>query len=175
MKDLDWQWFFSQQTLNCFTEITSRSTVRSSVILRSPLLGGLFIAFSCLAWKSKPTGRLEVCNLVCISPHSGSTASLYRGKRGQSQVGIHLAAHLPPVHHHPQLQQAPLGEVLHAHLRHRHAMDRCLLLPDGVAGEWREKGWTVQTAPSRHVPEVGELGSRVSTGPAGSPSATHLP
>lgn len=52
-------------------------------------------------------------------------------------MGAQLAAHLPPVRHHPQLQQAPLGELLHGHLHHRHAVDRRLLLPDGVAGEWQ--------------------------------------
>lgn len=78
-------------------------------------------------------------------------------------MGVHLATHLPPVRHHPQLQQAPLGEVLHGHLPHRHAVDRCLLLPNGVAGEWRQQGWVVQTAPAQHLPEVGELGSRVTS------------
>lgn len=51
-------------------------------------------------------------------------------------MGVHLATHLSPVHHHPQLQQASLGEVLHGHLHHRHAVDRRLLLSNGVAGEW---------------------------------------
>lgn len=50
-------------------------------------------------------------------------------------MGVHLAPHLPPVYHHPQLQQAPLGEVLHGHLHHSHSMDRRVLLPHGVAGE----------------------------------------
>lgn len=55
-------------------------------------------------------------------------------------MGAHLAAHLPPVRHHSQLQQASLGELLHGHLRRRHAVDRRLLLPDGVAGEWQRSG-----------------------------------
>lgn len=100
--------------------------------------------YHALVWPEKISRQVDwqVCNPVCVSLPlpSGSTPSPCRGQRGQSQMGVHLATHLPPVHHHPQLQQAPLGEVLHADLRHCHTVDRCFLLPDGVAGEWWERG-----------------------------------
>lgn len=93
------------------------------------------VALSCLARKTEPpTGRC-ITRLVFLSLPPPPAPPHCRGERGQGQVGVHLAAHPPPVRDHPQLQQAPLGEVLHGHLRHRHALDRCLLLPDGVAGE----------------------------------------
>ena len=59
---------------------------------------------------------------------------------GNSEVGVHLAPELRPVLHRPQLQQAPLGEVVYGDLRFVHAVDRSLLLHDGVDGESRTPG-----------------------------------
>lgn len=64
-------------------------------------------------------------------------------------MGVHLAPHLSAMHHNPQLQQASLGEVLHGHLRHCHTLDRCLLLPDGVAGEWRHRDHLPHVTPEQ--------------------------
>lgn len=52
-------------------------------------------------------------------------------------MGVHLAPELCLVLHCPQLQQAPLGEVVYGDLRFLHAVDRSLLLHDGVDGESR--------------------------------------
>lgn len=115
----------------------------------------------CLVRLEKRNGQVDwqVYNPACVSlPAPPPAPPPCRDKRGQSQVGVHLAAHLPPVRDHPQLQQAPLGEVLHGHLHHRHAVDCCLLLPDGVAGEWRKRGRTVGTAPARHLLGAGRAG-----------------
>ena len=69
---------------------------------------------------------------------------------GNSEVGIHLAPELRLVLHRPQLQQAPLGEVVYGDLRFVHAVDRSLLLHDGVDGESRTPGcWVPSERNSR--------------------------
>lgn len=50
-------------------------------------------------------------------------------------MGIHLATEFCLILHCTQLQQAPLGEMVHGDVRFLHTVDRSLLLRDGVDGE----------------------------------------
>lgn len=54
----------------------------------------------------------------------------------QAQVGVFLAINLHLVLHHPELQPATLGELLHADIHSFHSMDCHLLLPYGLDGEF---------------------------------------
>lgn len=50
-------------------------------------------------------------------------------------MGIHLATEFCLILHCTQLQQAPLGEVVHGDICFLHAVDCSLLLHDGVDGK----------------------------------------
>lgn len=41
--------------------------------------------------------------------------------------------------HRAQLCQTSLGEILHGFLHPVHSLDRSLLLPDGLDGEWTNR------------------------------------
>ena len=66
--------------------------------------------------------------LFCLFlPHSWQT--------GNREMGFHLATEFCLVLHCPQLQQTPLGEVVYGDVCFLYAVDRSLLLHDGVDGE----------------------------------------
>lgn len=50
-------------------------------------------------------------------------------------MGVHLATEFRLILHCTQLQQAALGEMVHGDVCFLHAVDRSLLLHDGVDGE----------------------------------------
>lgn len=54
---------------------------------------------------------------------------------GNGEMGLHLAPEFCLILHCTQLQQTALGEVVHGDLCFLHAVDRSLLLRDGVDGE----------------------------------------
>lgn len=57
-----------------------------------------------------------------------------RWLRGPCEVGGIMAAGCAPVLHRAQLHPAPLASLVHGHLHLLHALDRHLLLSDGVDG-----------------------------------------
>lgn len=50
-------------------------------------------------------------------------------------MGVHLASEFCLILHCTQLQQAPLGKMVYGDIRFLHAVDRSLLLHDGVDGK----------------------------------------
>lgn len=58
---------------------------------------------------------------------------------GHGEMGVHLAPEFCLVFHCTQLQQAPLGKVVPGDVCLFHAVDRSLLLRDGVDGRCIEE------------------------------------